>query len=1067
MQLRAMLVALGFIIMLMTPVDCVDITFSGNKAPYTYKTDEDVSVRWYWDYNPIQLKSYSISIIDNEDDRTVWEDNVELNDASPGENSPIDRSETLGKMPEGYYLAAFKANTVANSRSVDTFEIFAVAPSTGYIQITSFYDANGNSKKDAGEGHADAKFQLIGPGDKVYPADAGPDGSVIVTVPIGQYTVTESPRNCWRSISSMSQMVNVLEDQTAIAVFMDQPDTLYEIYGYNNSTHNGLSGFTFTVSGPDGTQNLISGSNGIAKPSRSGLSGTYTVLATPPAGFEMATPSRIEFNPCNQKRLEFGADSRPPLSIDDLSPTDKARLGSNDVLFTWRTSEECESELHIKKQGVSNYTIIDGQTGIDHSATAINLTRDKWYDFYVKAESGNRLAQSKVWSIFVDNGISFTKLRYEVTIDRNYSQSCPISVRNTDTEPHELRVGVRSSARDIYFNFLGGGSEDKVITLGPGETRDLDLVIHAQDAQERNYTLKANLTNLGPEEIVDNADIYVNVHWPVTLFNFEEIGTDPVTLTKTFRITNLGDPITDLSIIPDDSLLRNTVIQPSVRHMGLGKNGTIDIQISPLWSEDIGSIRGTLMAFAADLNKTLAVDFSCKEGRQLHKVVLSGPQLYFDLKGANCINAHPIVDGFTLPPGLSANDVKYAYIGMELNAHDPERQYAPYSTWIKINDHEVGRLSRIIPSGYYRFDIDPEYFVYSQAGLASNSYILDSDMNKGYRTTLSNSKVVICLENLTLYVCAENKQKAEEIAWSSRWLNKPSDRINVTVLSPREGESLDLGQPATVKVMVEGAQGGEKYCIVRGSINGSNQVIDLVDNGQHGDGLADDGVYAGLWIPDTSGRSRIDINAVNCEAATHAAVRVNSRGTGVSDSDLWLSKIIEPQAIDVRTMNTEDGNAIKYTIALGPRAEGIKDVKVIQNLPGYLRLDSNTLSKSAAVSLNRYNQTSISWNIGELREPWTVTFDAIFNWRLPAGANYMDGSAASLSAATFTSPTNSAGRLEIPDGEIRFVSGEQEPAPTEQIPRAAETTTSEPTPCVGPFVALLGILSMAYALRGR
>jgi PGF-CTERM protein len=851
-------------------------------------------------------------------------------------------------------------------------------------------------------------------------------------------------------------------------VFKDEPDTGYTIFGYNSSTRNGIAGFTFTVSGPDGTQTLFSGSDGFAKPSRIGRPEIYTIIATPPNGMEMATPGRKEFNPCEEKQIDFGAYSIPPLRIDSISPPDKSRMGSDDVLFTWRTSEGCKSELYIRQHGSLNYTVVDGQRGTYHTATAVNLTRNEWYDFYVKANSGSRIARSNIQSIFIDNGISFAKVRYDVTIERNYSQSCPISVKNTDTEPHELRVGVNSSARDIYFNFLGGGSSDKVITLAPGETRTLDLVIHAQDARERNYTLHANLTNLGPEKIVDNADIYVNVHWPVTLFNFEEVGTDSVTLTKTLQITNLGDPITDLSIIPDDALLKNTVIQPSVRHMALRRNETIDIQVSPLWSEDIGSISGTLTASAANFSKTLDVDFSCKEGRQLHKVVLSGPQLHFDLKGGYCVNQHPITDSFTLPPGLKAGDVLNAYIGMELNAKDAARQLTRYSIWVKINDNEVGRLSSTIPSGYYKFSIDPSYFGYTQAGLASNKYVLDSDMNRGYTTLFSDVSVVMCLKNLTLYVCAENEQQAKEIAWSSKWLYKPSNRINVKVLSPMEGENVTLGQPVAVKVRVEGENGGEKYCIVSGSTNGSNQVIHLVDNGQHGDDLADDGVYAGLWIPDTSGRSRIDISAGNCAVTARAAVTVVSRGFSDSDPDLWLSKIIDPQVLDAKTMNTERGNAITYTIALGPRVEGIKDVRVIQNLPGYLRLNNNSLSKSATVNLNHdgRDQTSIVWDIGELREPWSVTFDATFNWRLPAGANYMVGSTAAISAVTYTSATGSAGRLEIPDGEIGFAYGVQEPVPVEPV-SGTTGTTSESSPGVGPVIALLGILSTAYVLRRR
>jgi hypothetical protein len=271
-----------------------------------------------------------------------------------------------------------------------------------------------------------------------------------------------------------------------------------------------------------------------------------------------------------------------------------------------------------------------------------------------------------------------------------------------------------------------------------------------------------------------------------------------------------------------------------------------------------------------------------------------------------------------------------------------------------------------------------------------------------------------------------------------------------------------------IKVRVEGEQGGEKYCTVKGEINGGNQVIDLVDNGLHNDDSADDGIYAGVWIADTSGKSTINISAANCAVMGRASVNVMSEG--ISDSDLWLTKTLDPQALDVRTMNAKEGNVIKYTIALGPRVGGLKDVRVIHTLPNYLHLNSNSLSNSATVSLNRDSRdlstTTIVWDIGELNEPWSATFDATFNWRLPAGANYMAGSTSPTSLVTYTSATNSAGRLEIPEGEIRFVSGEQETNAERRAPATTETT-SPASPGLGPVLALLGILSVAYALRRR
>jgi len=315
------LVALACIAILIIPAGCIDIKFSGNKGPYTYKTNDEVSISWYLDYYPSKLESYEIfvSLIEDNNEKKTWSDRVVLNDASEGENSPIDRSINLGKMAEGSYFAAFASKPNDNFPAINDHSIFVVAPTTGFINISNFYDSNGDGRKDIGEGINGTNFQMTGPQRVVFNASTGPDGTATKEVPIGKYTIIESPRDCWRSLTGMIPVVNVLEDQTASVIFMDEPDTQYEIFGYNNSTststHDGLSGFTFVVSGPDGTQTLVSGSDGIARPPRPSLPGTYTVIATPPTGMEMATPSQIEFDPCVQKRLEFGANkTRSPLS---------------------------------------------------------------------------------------------------------------------------------------------------------------------------------------------------------------------------------------------------------------------------------------------------------------------------------------------------------------------------------------------------------------------------------------------------------------------------------------------------------------------------------------------------------------------------------------------------------------------------------------------------------------------------------------------------------------------------------------------------------------------------------
>ncbi len=564
-----------------------------------------------------------------------------------------------------------------------------------------------------------------------------------------------------------------------------------------------------------------------------------------------------------------------PVIISELTPKHDSRFSSNDVRFSWKTSESSTSKLYLKAVGDTNYRLLTGADGFDHSIDATGLERNTAYDFYVKSESGIRSGQSEPRRFFVDNGITFDPRSYEFDINRDYNQQKFLSITNTDSRAHDLLVGISNPYEDIYLDFVGNGSAGREIRLEPGEARDLELVIHAQDAMSESYALDANLTNLGPEEIVDYASVKVNVRQPNIDFDFREVGTDPFTLTKTYRITNRKDPLTDLSVMPDKDLERNVVIQPVVEHYYLGTGESIEFSVSPLWSTEIGSISGTLRASAASSSKVLDVDFSCDGGRQLHQVILTHPILYFDLKSLYCTNACPLGGTFNLPPGLTSDKVVYARINLELNSEDLNKQLRRYSTWININDHLVGRLDNTIPSGHHVFEIDPAHFNYAMAGSASNSYTLDSDITRSYLTMLSNIRVIICVDELRLYICAENQQDAEKIAWTAPWIYRPSEEIDADIISPESGEWVEEGKPVIIKAKILGDEGREeKHCTVIATISDSDHQIYLVDNGRHGDGQADDGIYANTWTPHKTGVFEIGVRASNCASEGTASMQV-------------------------------------------------------------------------------------------------------------------------------------------------------------------------------------------------
>lgn len=302
--------------------------------------------------------------------------------------------------------------------------------------------------------------------------------------------------------------------------------------------------------------------------------------------------------------------------ISDLQPEDGTRTGSDMILVSWKTPVSSTGDLFIRAEGETDYTRIAGALGQDHAIQA-NLSRDTLYEYYVRSETAKGVSESPVRNIFIDSGIAFTQKVYDFTIERDYNQSRFITVKNTDTEPHELLLQVSGVPADLALNFVGEGSMDQRIPLLPGESKDVELVFHAQDAVSDNYTILLNLTNLGPEAITDSAVLRLGVHFPVIDYAIEEVSSDPYTLAKTLRITNRGDPLTDLSVSGSNEIKSLLTFEPSVDHAYLGTGASLDFTAEPLLTEGFTGAVGTIVASAAGTSRNLSSEFAIPPGKRI------------------------------------------------------------------------------------------------------------------------------------------------------------------------------------------------------------------------------------------------------------------------------------------------------------------------------------------------------------------------------------------------------------------------------------------------------------------
>ena len=197
--------------------------------------------------------------------------------------------------------------------------------------------------------------------------------------------------------------------------------------------------------------------------------------------------------------------------ISELTPPDSAILSSNDVLFSWRTSVNSTTEIYFKTESDTEFTRVVGDSGFIHAITVTDLRRNVNYVWYARSCSACGCAVSPHRTFYIDNGIVFSKDRYDFTVERDYDQHVSIAVKNMDSEPHELLVRADNPYEALFVGFVGDGSIDKIISLNTGETRNIEFAIHAQDSMLKSYTFTVNLTNLGAVNITDYALVHVNI----------------------------------------------------------------------------------------------------------------------------------------------------------------------------------------------------------------------------------------------------------------------------------------------------------------------------------------------------------------------------------------------------------------------------------------------------------------------------------------------------------------------------------------------------------------------------
>lgn len=164
------------------------------------------------------------------------------------------------------------------------------------------------------------------------------------------------------------------------------------------------------------------------------------------------------------------------------------------------------------------------------------------------------------------------KNQYSFKINRDYNQDINFDFLNNNQEGLIQFEFVSDEAEDLAY----GLNENS--TLLPSDKNCISGKIHAQDAQKEDYTFSLVAKKDG--SVIDNAVVKVHIVNPELKLNIEEISKNPVTLSKTYKVTNIGGkPLSDLNVNLESP--GGMFLTKNIQHYRLGVNESLEVTVLP------------------------------------------------------------------------------------------------------------------------------------------------------------------------------------------------------------------------------------------------------------------------------------------------------------------------------------------------------------------------------------------------------------------------------------------------------------------------------------------------------
>ncbi|RKX24171.1 MAG: hypothetical protein DRP47_11780, partial [Candidatus Zixiibacteriota bacterium] len=296
-------------------------------------------------------------------------------------------------------------------------------------------------------------------------------------------------------------------------------------------------------------------------------------------------------------------------------------------------------------------------------------------------------------------------------------------------------------------------SPGREATLEPGEIREVELFVHAQDAEKTLYEFYLKVVSDEGESysFVDYSRALVHVRPFVANLDIQPVETLPGMMTSRFRLMNYGDTLADIAVAVDDDSYPAIRINPTINHCHLAQGEFIEFELSAS-----KYVTGTVFARSGDYQVSQTFEIGCAPGTDPQTYTVENVTVIAEIKDWYCTNKQTLKLPFSVPSGILPENISASWLEVNFSLPMAHEKYDPHTVKMYMNGHEIAApgLEETIPDGQYVFRFPSSWIHLAREGRAQNILTIEVEgMNSGQYIVATDFKIYLNVDEMDVDLC--------------------------------------------------------------------------------------------------------------------------------------------------------------------------------------------------------------------------------------------------------------------------------------------------------------------------